>query len=649
MYLPGLPRHGSSLVTTALLLVAAMGLAGCGSGAGGASKAKSDASDDIRLNLDASLHGDAAGGYQDGVSAGDDTADTGLELGPYDAVANCPGGPLCPCSANVDCQAGLCAEDPSAQGGKSCAQACKPGCPGGYVCANLTSGSSDIQQFCVFQAARLCDPCTSSKDCEVAGLLDSKCVDQGPAGRFCGISCGQDSDCPTSYGCQQVSAVEGGKFKQCVRTATKGSGAPFGECVCSASAIQKQLTTSCFVSGADAAAGPQCPGTRACGPGGLSACTAPAQVTETCDGADNDCDGQTDEGGCNDGNPCTKDACGGKNGCSFAPSPAAPCDDGNPCTVGDSCGTGGCDGQVIDVTLPLAQGGCADGNPCTTDSCQPATGCSHKAENGLPCDDGNPCTKQDTCSSGACKPGTFDCMCVKDSDCQSFEDGDLCNGTLYCGTQGGISLCLPKPGSSVGCDKSKDGPCTATACAPATGQCVTANAPDGQSCTDGSACTAGDSCAAGKCSPGKPVACDDGNPCTLDDCDGKSGCTFAPKAGAQPCYTGAPGTQGVGECKAGSQACDSSGQLGTCTGQVVPAKSESCDGIDNTCDGKIDEGCAAAKASIRQTGLRQEPGPQGKAGVRLRQSAGPGAQSKGGNWWLDWSLIGWWQAIASGS
>ena len=63
-----------------------------------------------------------------------------------------------------------------------------------------------------------------------------------------------------------------------------------------------------------------------------------------------------------------------------------------------------------------------------------------------------------------------------------------------------------------------------------------------------------------------------------------SGCT---SGAVKPCYTGAAGTKGVGECKAGTNTC-TGGAWGVCKGQVVPSK-ETCDGKDNDCDGEADE------------------------------------------------------------
>ncbi len=60
----------------------------------------------------------------------------------------------------------------------------------------------------------------------------------------------------------------------------------------------------------------------------------------------------------------------------------------------------------------------------------------------------------------------------------------------------------------------------------------------------------------------------------------------------QSCYSGPTGTQGIADCKAGEQICDSNGSWGACVGEVKP-KTENCNGEDDDCDGKIDEGLKA--------------------------------------------------------
>ena len=74
------------------------------------------------------------------------------------------------------------------------------------------------------------------------------------------------------------------------------------------------------------------------------------------------------------------------------------CDDGDACTVGDACEAGAC---VAGPPLPP----CDDGIPCTSDACDPGFGCVYLPEDGLACDDGDDCTLGDACGGGDCLPG----------------------------------------------------------------------------------------------------------------------------------------------------------------------------------------------------------------------------------------------------
>jgi hypothetical protein len=67
---------------------------------------------------------------------------------------------------------------------------------------------------------------------------------------------------------------------------------------------------------------------------------------------------------------------------------------------------------------------------------------------------------------------------------------------------------------------------------------------------------------------------------------------------SQACYTGPAGTLNVGLCRAGTQTC-SAGLWGACTGQVLPA-AEICDGLDNDCNGGVDPGCGTCNKCVAQ-------------------------------------------------
>lgn len=105
--------------------------------------------------------------------------------------------------------------------------------------------------------------------------------------------------------------------------------------------------------------------------------------------------------------------------------------------------------------------------------------------------------------------------------------------------------------ADVGCNHPCDdgNPCTDDNCLP-DGGCQATHR-DGPACDDGNACTVDETCAGGACLGGDKVVCDDKNPCTDDSCDPAKGCltkaNHATCDDANPCT--APDTCGEGVCR----------------------------------------------------------------------------------------------------
>ncbi|MBI2340631.1 MAG: hypothetical protein HYU99_09760, partial [Deltaproteobacteria bacterium] len=123
---------------------------------------------------------------------------------------------------------------------------------------------------------------------------------------------------------------------------------------------------------------------------------------------------------------------------------------------------------------------------------------------------------------------------------------------------------------------------------------------EGCNCTEGETQSCGSD--EGECVAGTQTCA---NNQWSDDCDGETGPSDETCDGAdndcdgetdedltEACYTGAAGTENVGVCTGGTKNC-TSGSWGDCEGETTPASSETCDdGLDNDCDGTVDEDCA---------------------------------------------------------
>ncbi|MBX3269376.1 MAG: hypothetical protein KF729_03900 [Sandaracinaceae bacterium] len=247
------------------------------------------------------------------------------------------------------------------------------------------------------------------------------------------------------------------------------------------------------------------------------------------------------------------------------------------------------------VALACALGGCArgdDGTDAGYDAGPPAPrdGGEVDPDTGAPscagdeeCDDGLACNGAERCVDGACAAGvavrcddevacTIDRCEEPDATCASDPDSTRCSADERCHATDG---CRPL----VRCEADAD-------------------------CDDGAACNGAERCTPGAadadartgCAPGAPIVCDDGIACTTDRCVNPSGTcdhvpTECPPGGSRGCIT---------RCgSAGNQSCDAE-----CRWQACEPPAETCNGVDDDCDGLVDQSfeCAQGVAGTCTTG-----------------------------------------------
>ncbi|MSP92825.1 MAG: hypothetical protein EXR79_13645 [Myxococcales bacterium] len=432
----------------------------------------------------------------------------------------------CTAGAGVNCDDGsACTNDAcDTKTGKCVTNNNSSPCSDGNAC---TQGDGCDGGTCVVGVAKSCDdanPC-SNDSCDIVTAAcqnlanaaictdgDACSIGDGCAGGACKKGAAKvcaDNDTCTNDLCDSASG-------NCVFKAITGCG---GNCSPASDCKDGNVCT------ADSCVGGKCAfpaNTAACDDG--NACT----LGDMC--ANGGCKPGAAKS-CDDGKPCTDDACVLQTGACGNVANTAPCDDGNACTAGDACAASQCKaGKATD---------CNDGNPCSDDACDPQSGACKSAANVAPCSDGNACTVSDVCGAGVCKPGatkgcddnngcTNDGCDVSQGTCTHVANTSACNDANECtlGDQCAATSC--KSGAPKSCDDGKQ--CTDDGCDKASGNC--AYAANAAACDDGNKCTLADKCALGACAPGTLVACDDKDACTNDSCNPASGtCLFSPKVG----------------------------------------------------------------------------------------------------------------------
>jgi MYXO-CTERM domain-containing protein len=320
----------------------------------------------------------------------------------------------------------------------------------------------------------------------------------------------------------------------------------------------------------------------------------PGANDEVCNGLDDDCDGEIDEGGvctCNGPELCN----GFDDYCDGYVTEVEGAEDPN---IGAVCGTnvGACVAGLTECVGGAIQ---CSGTGAVAEDCDANITANDQNCNGVNNDGIAPracvktnvngtCDGMETCDVDgvwvcwAQEPAPESCNSF-DDDCDTFVDEGL--GQTTCGLGicmntvdncvGGVpQTCNPLLNQGTETCNDLDDNCDGAVDEGLSKSCHITN-------TEGT-CTGTETCSAGVwvgCTAQTPVVeiCNNLD----DDCD-----TVVDEGLTDSCYSGPASTLGVGPCAGGTRTC-SAGSWGSCSGETTPV-TETCDGVDNDCDGTVD-------------------------------------------------------------